>query len=165
MRKTCLLSQGFTILEVLVVLVILGLIMGIGSARFRDFQKRQSVVAAKRQIMGDLRAAQSDVSSGRKPSDCTGTLQGFTFEVTAVSAPAEYEVGANCTTATGSQFYLVKSAALPDGISLSLPSVNPIIFRPLSLGTNLAANSTVSINVTGSGLTEVITVTAAGGVR
>lgn len=139
--------------------------MGVGSARFRDFQKRQSVVAAKRQIMGDIRAAQSDAASGRKPGGCTGTLLGFTFEVTGTTTPAEYEVEASCTTASGNQSYLIKEVQLPTGISISLPSTNPILFKPLAQGTNLAANSSVTINIMGVGLTETITVTAAGGVR
>jgi len=60
--------RGFTLIEVLIVIVILGIIMAVGSVQFREFERRQAVVAAKRQVLADVRAAQADAASGRKPA-------------------------------------------------------------------------------------------------
>lgn len=143
MRK----HRGFTIIELLVVIVIIGLIVVIGAGRYREFSQRQVVVSAKRQIMADIRSAQSDAASGRKPADCTGTLTGYAFSVT---PPSTYRVYAVC--AGGN--VTIKNGTAPAGITLSAPSVNPVIFYPVAQGNNLGATQEVTITINNSGVNQ-----------
>lgn len=161
------LKSGFTLVEILVVIVIMSIIMTLGSVQFREFSRRQVTASAKRQMLADIRSAQSDASSGRKPEGCTGSLLGYGFRVTGTTGPAAYEVFARCSQGTGPQDFTTISSRLPDGISITLPSVNPIIFKPLAQGTNLSAATTVTINITSSlaSITESLVIRATGEIR
>lgn len=151
--------KGFTIIEVLVVIVIIGLVMAVGSVRYSDFTKRQQVVTVKRQLMADIRAAQSDAASGIKPGGCNSqsyTLEGYAFRLLSSggpSTPASYETFALCKSSVATENFITKSASLPLGVTIVIttspgPLVNPVIFKPLANGTNLAggATSTITIN-------------------
>lgn len=159
--------RGFTLIEVLIVIVILGVIMAVGSVRFREFERRQAVVSAKRQLLGDVRAAQSDAVSGRKPTGCTGTLQGYGFQVTGTAGPASYRTFARCSAGAGTADLVTKSAELGESITISLPSVNPVLFKPVAEGTNMVEGTSVTINIGSSGTSTVDTliINASGEVR
>lgn len=160
-------KKGFTLIEVLIVIVILGIIMGIGSVRFRDFARRQSVITAKRQILADVRSVQSDAVSGRKPEACTGTLQGHGIRITGTTGPARYELFARCSSGVASQDYMTKQAELVSDITITTPSVNPILFKPLAEGTNIpaGASATININNAGAGVSESLVIRASGEIR
>ena len=141
-------KKGFTLIEVLIVILILGIVMAIGSVNFRDFAKRQAVVSVKRQMLADIRAAQSDVVSGRKPAGCTGTLLGYSFVILSTASPASYRTSAICSTGTA----IVKDVTLPSGISLTVTYPNPVLvpantvmFKPLAQGTNIPSPRFVRI--------------------
>lgn len=153
--------RGFTIIEVLVVILIMGIIMGVGSVRFRDFQRRQIVSSAKRTLLGDVRAAQSDATSGRKPEGCTGTLDGYEFEVTNTGGPstqAKYEINAICQSGS----VPIKETTLAPGITITAPSTNPVQFRTLSRGTNLSSDETITIMSSGATNQEILGISVAG---
>jgi prepilin-type N-terminal cleavage/methylation domain-containing protein len=152
--------KGFTIIEILVVMVILGVIMAVGSVRYRDFQRRQIVVSVKREMLGDVRSAQSDVSSGRKPDACTGTLLGYEFEITSTN-PGAYRINAVCSSGD----ILVKQVNLPPGVTLSVSGSNTVLFKPLSHGTDLSAGSNVTITITNSVNTNTLVISASGEIR
>lgn len=160
------LYKGFTLIEVLIVIVILGIIMGVGAVQFREFSKRQALVSAKRQLLADIRSAQADAINGRKPAACTGTLLGYGFRVVQGS-PAEYEIFARCSTGASSQDYEIIDGRLPVGISITSPAVNPVIFKPLSHGTNLAEGTWVTVDITNTdiGLTDSLVIRASGEIR
>ncbi len=160
-------KKGFTLIEVLIVIVILGIIMGVGSAQFREFSRRQATASVKRQLLADVRAAQADAANGRKPPGCTGTLQGFYFSVTGTAGPASYEVFARCLQGVTNQDINITTVQLPQGFSFSaLPSVNPVIFRPVSQGTNLATNQEITITIVNPGINnETLTIKASGEIR
>jgi len=149
--------KGFTIIEVLVVILIMGLIMGVGAVSYRDFQRKQMVVAAKRTVLADVRAAAADVASGRKPDGCTGTLTGYSFEVMALN-PASYKINAVCDGGTA----LVKEVRIP-GISFdSLPIVT---FLPLSEGTDLSSPVTLTILSSSTSYTEKLEISPSGVIK
>lgn len=159
--------SGFTLIEVLIVIVILGIMMGVGSVRFREFERRQAVVSAKRQLLSDVRAAQSDAAAGRKPPGCTGTLQAYGFEVVRMANPARYRTFARCGQGVSTADFVTKTAELPAGITLNVSGVNPVLFKSVSGGTNLTGVSSVTIEVKGSGTStiETLTINASGEVR
>lgn len=151
-------SSGFTIVEVLIVIVIIGMIVVVGSVRFREFSQRQALVNAKRLVLSDLRAAQSDANSGRKPDTCTDTLTGYSFDLINTTT---YEVYALC----GSPSVLIKRVTMPSGITLTM-SIDPVIFRSVSQGTNLTGSQVSTITISNSGInSDTIEIRPSGEIR
>lgn len=152
-------KNAFTIVEVLVVISIMGLIMGVGAVRLRDFQRKQELVAAKRLLLTDVREAQSDAASGRKPAGCVGTLLGYGFGVI-TSSPVLYEITAICD-----DDVVVKSVSLPASIRLSGAPSSPVIFKPVQKGTNFSGSISISITRDGLSNSELLFITASGEIR
>jgi len=73
--KACV--RGFTIIELLITISILGLLLTIGLVYYQDFNRRQAVVQAAKELKNNLRLAQSMALSGEKPTGCSGTLEGY----------------------------------------------------------------------------------------
>lgn len=164
MPKTCLPKgqnyasgkyKGYTLIEVLVSLTIIGLIFSYGFVNFRDFARRQAVESAKRRLIAELRLTQELAFSGQKPenTNCTSpnTLDGYYFEIL---SSTRYKVAALCS---GGEVDL-KEVDLTGGIFLSIPSPNPILFKILGHGTNISSGE-ISITLSQSGTTNTQTVT------
>lgn len=154
--------DGYTLIEVLIVVAIMGLIFGIGFFSFRDYSKKKAVEAIARTLKSDLRLAQGQSLAGKKPTDCTSSLDGYSFAVT-TGTPSFYTVTAVC----GNQNILIKTATLTSDMSLSVPSVNPILFKPLGQGTNIPSGSSVTITITQfiSNFSQVVTVSSTGEIK
>lgn len=155
-------KKGYTLIEILVALTIVGLIFGIGYVNFRDFARRQALAGVARSIMGDLRLAQEQALAGKKPAvvacNPPNELNGFNFRVTGASS---YQLEANCSGGNS----ITKSATLPTDVSISIPSPNPITFKILGQGTNLSADATISLTQSGTANTKVVTVTSGGEIK
>ncbi|HEX6977377.1 MAG TPA: GspH/FimT family pseudopilin [Patescibacteria group bacterium] len=123
-------KDGYTLIEILVVLVIMGILFAVGYANYRDFSRQQLVINAMRTLRADLRLAQEQAIEGKKPTGCTGNLSGYKFTVL---NPALYQISAAC----GSGDVVVKTVDVPAGITISTPSLNPIVFNILGTGTNI----------------------------
>ena len=140
-----LVRSGYTLIEVLVALTIVGFLFGFGYVSFRDFSRRQSLAGAAKNLQGDLRLVQEQALAGQKPDDpfCNSPNLLDSYGLQVVSS-GEYIVEIFCT---GGSFQ-TKDVLMPSDISLSTPSVNPIKFKAIGQGTNLPANSSVSIPLT-----------------
>lgn len=155
--------DGYTLIEILVVLTIIGLLFNFGYVNFRDFSRRQAVVGAAKTIQGDLRLAQSDATTGQKPSDGScdlpKTLDGYSFYVI---PPSEYKIEANC----GATTTVIKDVNLTSGITISIPSINPVLFKILGQGTNIGATDwTLILTQAETANTVTVTVTSGGEIR
>ena len=155
-------KRGYTLIEILVALTIVGLIFAIGYVNFRDFSRRQSLAGQARSMKGDLRLAQGEALAGNKPSDvfCNppNRLNGFNFRVTGSST---YRVEANCTGGN----VITKNVTLPADMSISTPSPNPITFKILGQGTNVTADAVITITQVGTSFTNTVTVTSGGEIK
>lgn len=140
---TNILVWGYTLVEILVGLTIIGMVFGVGFASFRGFARRQSVASGIRALKADLRLAQEQALAGKKPDDpnCNSPnlLDGYNF---VVDSSNQYTIEARCTGGT----VTVKQVNL-DNITISTPFPNPILFKVLGQGTNIAASSQASIVV------------------
>lgn len=157
-------KKGYTLIELLVTLSIVGLLFGFSYSSFRDFSRRQALSGSSKKIQGDLRLAQQQSLSGKKPSgvkcDSPSLLQSFSFNVYSSNA---YKIEANCS---GGDI-LVKDVLLPTGIQIQAPSINPIKFKVLGQGTNIAVGTSVDITVsqTGTNNQSIVTVSSAGEIK
>lgn len=89
--------QGFSIIELVIVLSIMGIMFSVGSANFRDFQRRRTVESVAENIRSEMRLAQQYAISGRKPQDCVDndwTLK--SYQVYQTDSIHQYHIGAVC---------------------------------------------------------------------
>lgn len=140
-------EKGYTLIEILVTLTIIGLLFGVGYINFRDFSRRETIAGAGKLLQGDLRLAQQMALSGQKPQDVScnspNLLNGYDFSVV---SPSEYTIKADCSGGVVST--LAKDVNLPSDITFSpIPSPNPVVFKVLGHGTNIPSGSTVSVTL------------------
>lgn len=162
-------THGYTLIEILVGLTIIGLLFGVGYANFRSFSRRQVVINAAKSIQGDLRLAQEIALAGQKPSDpeCkspANTLNGYNFTVL---SPSSYEIRAVCSggnIASATKTVVLDSAA---AIASPFPVPNPILFKVLGRGTNIpeGENAVITIVQTGTSTTSTINVSSGGQIQ
>lgn len=154
-------SFGYTLIEILIGLTIIGFLFSFGYASFRDFSRREALNGTIKQIQGDLRVLQSSASAGQKPDDplcnAPNTLKGYRFTVV---SSTEYQLRADCTGGVASDFKLVTLSA---GITISTPSPNPIIFKVLGQGTNIPTGTNAVLTLTQAGTNNVATITISPG--
>lgn len=135
--------KGYTLIELLVGLAILGLIFGVGYANFRDYSRRQAVVSAERDLRSDLRLAQEQALAGQKPAGCNVVLNAYKFKIL---SSTQYEIDANCA---GGDI-VVKAVTLPGTITFTSPA-GPfpfvINFKVLGVGTDLPSGTSVTITL------------------
>lgn len=147
--------KGYTLIEVLISLTIIGLLFGFGFANFRDFSRKQSLVSAARSLNGELRQVQSKASAGEKPSGCT-TLSSYSFQISATS----YQTAAVCSNGS----FPVKTENLTSGITLAATGDNPIYFKVLGQGIT-GAGTVITLTQTETANTTTVTVTQGGEIK
>jgi prepilin-type N-terminal cleavage/methylation domain-containing protein len=156
-------KNGYTLVEILVALTIIGLLFSFGFVSFRDFSRRQGLSDAAKAIQGDLRLAQGDAITGQKPDNIScnlpKTLDSYSFNVLSDS---EYRIEANCFGAP----VVIKDVNLPTDIAISA-SPNPLKFKILGQGTNIASGLNWVLTLTQAGTSNVakVTVTSGGEIK
>jgi prepilin-type N-terminal cleavage/methylation domain-containing protein len=169
---------GYTIIELLVGITIIGFLFSAGYAAFREFSRRQSLDAVARSMRGDLRFAQEQAMSGNKPPNdatykcgcpktdpscgSTNYLSGYNFKVTGGTT---YEIQAVCSFGTPKEI-VTKTVTLTSGVTIGTPSPNPILFKVRGDGTNISTTpATITLTQTGTALVQTITVTNGGEIK
>lgn len=158
---------GYTLIEILVGLTIIGILFSVGYVSFRDFSRRQALAGVVKQIQGDIRLAQEQALSGKKPEDplnkCSDTkyLDGYNFKVNSTSSPAGYTVEAVCA----GQVIEIKNVSIPSDFSIA-STITTVLFKPLGQGTNIPVESaTVTVTQDSTGNQAQIVISAAGEVK
>lgn len=122
-------SRGFSLIELMVVLVITGFLIGGGLAAYSKFNERQVILSSVSQLYTDLRFAQGKADSNEKPATCLqGELEGYQLKflnssdyvIEALCGGVEVDVGINKT--------------LGAGVSLEGSSDNTVMFYILGKG-------------------------------
>lgn len=150
--------SGFTLIEVLVGLTIVGLIFAVGFVGFREFARRQALLGAVRRIEGDLRLAQQQALAGKKPVGCV-VLDGYRFSA---SSENQYRIQAACS---NGDFSIGKdSILLSEGVKMN-PLPSSIMFKVLGLGTDLASSVEIRLEQSGTGNSQTVTVSPAGEIK
>lgn len=158
-------SSGFTLIELIVVVLIIGILFSIGVAKYGEFNRSQIVEQAALDLKNNLRLAQNKAFSGEKDTSVCGDpgdVNTKSLDGWYVSFPnnRSYQIYGQCD---GTPFPLP-----PTTIDLSFkkvtisPPLPPTIrFKPLGNGVENAG----AITLSGSGGSRTVTVTAAGEIR
>lgn len=164
MRKNC---PGFSLIELLVSISVVAILSGIGLAAFSTFSRRQIVASATRQLLSDLRLAQSKADSNEKTVDCEDAdpdedlLLGYKVEVN--STDKQYQISPVCTSTPPPA--PIKTVSFSPVITVGIVS-NPltITFRTMRQGVESVgfANSKVAISLSAYGVTRTVTVSQSG---
>lgn len=126
------LKRGFTLIELLVGIVIMSVILGLGAASYRTFQKSQQLNQATQDLITNLRYAQSLSLSGNKPVGC-GNIPFLGYEVNIVSGG--YTLFPFCSDGiTTPGFPASKTVTFPNGVTATASPISCIEFYALNKG-------------------------------
>ncbi|WKZ25735.1 MAG: prepilin-type N-terminal cleavage/methylation domain-containing protein [bacterium] len=149
-------NSGYTLIELLVGISIIGIVFSIGLAGYREFSRRQELVGVIKRIVADLRLSQQLAIGGQKPEgEVCNVLDGYSFSRI---SQTEYNLIANCSNAN----HIIKVVELPSNVSLTQGSV---MFKALGQGTNLEENLTFTVTNVVSSSTGTVTIGVGGNVE
>ncbi len=153
--------SGYTLIEILVGMSIIGLIFSFGYISYRDFARRQSLLGNARNLRADLRLAQEQAMSGKKPSSvaCSGegSLVGYDFYLDSATS---YVIQANCTGG------LVNDKVVETSSEISLTAVpNRFTFKVIGKGTSLSNPAIITLTQAATENTQVITISPEGEIK
>lgn len=148
--------RGYTLIELLVGISIIGIVFSIGLAGYREFSRRQELVGVLKKIVADLRSAQQLAIGGQKPAgQICNVLDGYSFSRT---SQTEYNLIANCSNAN----HIIKVVGLPNNVSLTEGSV---MFKALGQGTNLEEDLIFTVTNIVSNSTGTVTIGIGGNIE
>ncbi len=151
-------KKAFTLVEILVGMLIMGILMGVVSLSYRDYTRRQQVSSAARQLRADLIDAQQQALAGNKKG-CSGILDRYTI---ARISSTQYQIAVYCTGPLFSTIY--KNPQLPPNIVMG--NFSNFSFRPVAEGTDISGSFvTITLSASGTTYTEIITISASGGIK
>jgi prepilin-type N-terminal cleavage/methylation domain-containing protein len=155
--KACV--RGFTMIELLITISIMGLLLTLGLVYYQDFNRRQILNQAAKDLSSNLRLAQSRALAGEKPLDwCDGeseTLVGYRLEFT---TETEYQLMAVCSS-SASEFQVTKMVKLPTNVVG--PNGTGVLFKVLARG----VEAETSFPLQGFGQEKRVTVELSGNIK
>jgi prepilin-type N-terminal cleavage/methylation domain-containing protein len=154
MKKIC---PGFTLIELMIVLSIIGLLFTFGFAQYVQFNRQQMLIQSAQELKNNLRYAQSKALAGEKPTACgVYALQGYKL---AFSNSQNYEIKAVCN---NTDFVVRTGLSLRTNVELD-SGPNPVTFKVLAQG--VITPGTFVLRYSGTTNTESVTVTETGEIR
>jgi prepilin-type N-terminal cleavage/methylation domain-containing protein len=152
-------KKGYTLIEILVGLTIIGLIFNFGYASFREFSYRQALANAARRLRADLRLAQEQALSGKKPDGCS-VLDGYRFRGSSTS----YSLFPVCA---GTEFTgQAKEVSFSDiTLSFDPPSTTSVLFKVLGQGNDLSSDLEINLTQMATANVQKVVVTKGGEIK
>lgn len=150
--------KGYTLVELLIGLSIIGIIFSVGLAGYREFSRRQALTGVSKQLKADLRLAQQLALTGQKPDGVScDTLDGYLFSRVDSNT---YQILADCS---GVSPHIYKEVDL--GSNITITSTNATVtFKVLGQGTDLVASNTLTLTHS-SGNQNIMTIGIGGDVK
>ncbi|SRR4030042_6579661 len=134
--------RGYTLLELLIVIVTMVLVSTVGMASYRSFQRRKVLDGSALKVQSDLRLAQEMSLSGKKPSACA-SYTAIDYIQLLRTSNSRYVIQVRCNHEATSVD--IKSYDLNpqfQGVTFN-PLFSNIIFNPLGRGIKMATEPTV----------------------
>lgn len=170
------LKKGFTIIELLIVISIMGIMGGVGFAAYSTFNGVQTLEQAALNMKSGIDEAKFSAISRVKPSACTGrVLDGYQAVICAggnqcTNSANLYEVKAVCVAAGVATTPLTGSKLRPNSLAVNIGSIdcgpvtnnNTILFNSQTGASNTMCKIVLTENETGS--TRTLCVSNGGGV-
>ncbi len=100
------LSLGFTLLELIIVFTVIAILSTTGIASFVNYSRAQSLQSAAVKLASTLNLAKSSASSQVKPSQCSGSLNGYQIDILSTTT---YSLSVFCP-----EVHLIQTTTLPD---------------------------------------------------
>lgn len=138
-------NKGFTLVELMIATALLMSLTGFGTAKYLDFNEKQVLEQAGKDLKNHLRLAQKKALSGEKDTAACGTdkpLDGWCF--TTNSSPEfrsefpdkEYGIYGHCggETVADTGRFKTQTFDLPSGVSLTVSPDEKLLFGALSQG-------------------------------
>jgi len=123
-------TAGFTIIELLVVISIMGILLGASLVYYQSFNRRQILGQAAKDLENNLRLAQSQALAGEKPEDwCQAEDKRLVGYRLTFNSETEYQLMAVCSS---SEVKITKLVRLPPNIIG--PSGTSVLFKVLAQG-------------------------------
>ncbi len=153
-------SAGFSLIELLIVISIIGFLSAVGLASYLNFNRSQILTQATEKVVSDLRLTQSLAANNQKPVSCSEDLKlsGYSFKVESTSA---YGIFVNC--GLEGEEILIKSGTIPLGLALS-PLLGTIKFRILRQGVEFTGGAE-TLTLTGFGKGKTIVIDKGGAIK
>jgi prepilin-type N-terminal cleavage/methylation domain-containing protein len=149
--------MGFTLVEIVVVISIMGLLLTTGLVYYQHFNRRQILNQAAKDLESNLRLAQGRALAGEKPEGwCSGeaeTLVGYRLEFI---SEIDYQISAVCS---NTDIMMTKIVQLPDNVVG--PSGAEVLFRVLAQG----VEEEISFPLQGFGQEKRVTVELSGNTK
>jgi len=143
--------RGFTIIELLITISIMGLLLTVGLVYYQDFNRRQIVVQGANDLKNNLRLAQSKALSGEK-GDCEGTFGGYQVDFSS----DEYVISVLCDgIPVEYRRYPLKVLAWAGGPPY-------LIFKPLAQGVENPEIGPAEITLSSTNYSSEVTVSEGG---
>ena len=154
---------GYTLIELLIVIVITAMLFGIGYTNYRQFARNQALLATTNKIKADIRLAQQLALTSDKPTVGCSVLSGYNFEID--TSLKRYHIHPVCNGVPLATE--MKNEPIDSGVStvtVSPATYNPIYFKILGQGTNIPSGGQVTITLTQgvTGATKTVVVTSSG---
>lgn len=145
-------KNGFTLIELIVVIVVFGILTSMVSATFFDYYHTQILQTARDDLIATLNLAKSNSLSQVKSPTCSD-LGGYKV---VISSSTTYTLNAVCTGTEVS----INTKTLPQNIAFTSTTPASFLFKVLTGGVVATGPSTITLS--GFGKTRNITVSSTG---
>lgn len=152
-------SKGYTLIELLAGISIMGIVFAAGLVGYREFSRRQELDGVVKKLRSAVQETQQLALNGEKPDNvfCNEPNRLIDYRIN-LTLPASYTISANCTGGLVEISNVVLTES--DDIVLTRPTPNPIAFKVLGGGTNLVSGGTATVTLsqlsTGSTLNLIV---------
>jgi prepilin-type N-terminal cleavage/methylation domain-containing protein len=167
-------SRGFTILELLIVILIIGLLAVLVSVSYRSSEKKYALNQSVQLLVSNLRKVQTMAMSG---VDIQGQYCGYGVKINTSAWFTSYRIyadkSANCQNSNhkyDSSDDILETVNLPNRIIIQATSPSPIdiFFKPpkpttyINQDAGVGVTGTITLQIEGTSLNKTVTVTTAG---
>lgn len=144
-------EAGFTLVELMVVITIIGILVTVGFASYHSFRQSQTLKAVAADLKNNLRFVQSKALAQEKPATGCTVLDGYQVDIGV--GTRNYSYAALCN--GGADLISSRSfPSLPAGVTFSSAIPSQIVFRILGSG---ATDATITISGFGRNIDVTLT--------